>query len=699
MSFRSLFPMLGRRAAPVLALLASATAFTVLVVETRAYFIDVPFWDEWLLPPLIALRDRGELGLSQLMVPHNEHIPFFPRLVLLALAGLTNWDLWYECVANLVLGLVSLMPLLLWLRRDARLDGAWRQALYATVAIVVLSLNQWENWMWGWQVEVFLCTAALTWGIFALTSMRGVGSVVIASICGVVASFSFASGLLFWPATLPAAWGRWKRRPLIFAGWLAVGVATMAWYAHAIMPQISASGGIRPPTPGVLLTTASRVLGTSLTGSASAGSAELVGVIGVLAAVGLGVAAYRTRTASDVEAWPWWTLLLFGLASMVMIAYGRTLSPGGPIPSRYLTFANFAWTALAVLFVRLDRRLLIASLLVPVLTTITAVQGRQEYVSRRQSLHVARTALYQPIDNPLLRRLFWREDFVLEQLPMLQRLHLSVFDCARQISKEDWDQAAIKIARYGRSGDVAVTSSDWGARCLGERLQAGTSGVRVVSSGERQANVEAALAGKGSAFLVTGGDLVSLEARTWIERHGFPLYRSPIGSLRLLYFPDRVSFVRDRLRAEDVAADRPMFERHRNLIAAEDDQFFPWGWEHPQTDARGGFRSIVTREAFLYVPVVREAPRTLRIDCRDAPILLSARGDVTVTIAINDVQVFERKLARDDLAWQVDLSSAAWRYGANVVRISLTGGHDTEPAPAFTPLLNVRQLTFESASN
>jgi hypothetical protein len=183
--------------------------------------------------------------------------------------------------------------------------------------------------------------------------------------------------------------------------------------------------------------------------------------------------------------------------------------------------------------------------------------------------------------------------------------------------------------------------------------------------------------------------VVSADARSWIERHGFPLYRSPIGSMRLFYYPDRTAFVRDRLRPEDVAADRPRFEQDRDLIGADDDKFFLWGWEHPQQDAQGRYRSIVTPAASLYVPVIRQAPTALSLEVSDAP---DAAVTVPVTIAVNDVPVGQGTLARardcDCRTLRLDLAAAAWRYGANIVQLQV-------PSLDRGGQLAVRHLIFE----
>jgi hypothetical protein len=437
------------------------------------------------------------------------------------------------------------------------------------------------------------------------------------------------------------------------------------------------------------------VLGSSLVGyREKVVPANLVGAFGVLAAAGVAIKGYRERARSDTGAWRWWTLLAFALASMLLIAAGRRLPISRPVPSRYLTFANLYWVALAVLLVRAERRLMAVALLVPALTMMTAFDARELYIHRKLTLLGGRAALYAPIDSPVLGRFFWSSDFVLSQLSTLRRLHLSVYDCSRQLSRGDWEQAAATIRRHSRPGDVVVTSNDWGAACLTEHLRGSSAGVSIISAGESQAKALAALDGKQAAFLISGGDVGSFDARTWIERHGFPLYRSPIGSLRLLYYPDRVAFVRDRLGSDEIAADRTRFEGDGDLIAADDDRFFLWGWDHPQTDAQGRYRSILTHSVSLYVPVVRRSPAGLRIEFSDALLLGASRRDVAVTTIVNDVPAGSGTLAQNRLTLHMDLWSAAWRYGANIVRLELDNGGRAEP-PVVEPLLIVRRVIFE----
>jgi hypothetical protein len=553
-----------------------------LAVQTRLYFVDVPFWDEWLLLPLIILREQGALSASDLIAAHNEHRPLFPRLLLLALAGLTRWNLWYECVANIVLGLVTLAPLFLWIHHDRRLNALQRVVLYVSTAVVFLSLNQWENWMWGWQVQVFLTTAALTWGTFVLASNLTASAVPLAAGCGIVATFSFGNGLLFWPATLPLAWFKWRRRPGVLASWIGIATVTIAVYFRGL-----GGGGlyfIGPSTLDLLRTvhTASRMLGSALASDAHVIGPALVGLVGLVLVIPVAFGVIKDARGGDVTSLTWTTILAFGLGSVLLIALGRVLPVNQAIPSRYVGFANLHWMAIAALLTRRWWWAAMPGLLISVMATVAGVDARPLYAARKASLLSARSALYAPVDNPLLDRFFWDRAFVAAHVGALRQLRLSLYDCSRQLSEGDWRAAARAIETHSRPGDLVIASNDWGAACLTERLHAGSSSVTVVSSGESRANVQASLESRPSAFLVTGGDARSFDARTWIERHGFPIYRSPIGSMRLFYYPDRIAYVRDRLRPDEVMADRLAFGNDVDLVEAEDNRFFLWGWDHPR---------------------------------------------------------------------------------------------------------------------
>ncbi len=675
-------------------MLVAGAALLYLVLEVRAYYIDIPFWDEWLLLPLLWQQAHGGVSLSALLTPHNEHIPLVPRIALLALAQASGWNLWYECVANIVTGAAILAALVLVVRRRSR-PAVERHALYATLAVVTFSLNQWENWIWGWQLAVFLNAAALAWALVLLTASPNAVRLLLASGCGLVATFSFGNGLLFWPATLPLVWARWRQRPAGLVYWCLVAAAATWVYLSRLDLSVLIGVERRALDAGQMLDVTLRTLGSALTGHLDGSRlVAVVGAAGLLLAV-VTSARHLRRPDWRAETLAWTALLLYGIGTALLVALGRTIPPHEAIPPRYLTFINLFWIAVVVLSDRGRWRQVSMALIVAGAATATALQAREQYVQRKASLLSARSALYGPPDNPLLSRLFWDKQVVVDLLPMLRDLRVSVYDCRRQLSRGDWQAAADTLAVRGRPGDLVVTTTAWAAACLIEHLEGRNPGVTVVSADESQANTLDALKGRSVAFLTSGGDVRSGDARAWVERHGFPLYRSPVGSVRLFFHPDRAAFVSRRLTTGEIARDAATLASTPDLVTRADDHFLLHGWSHDASDTGGHFRALLDRVGSLYVPVVRQAPQRFRLHGRKAAALEALPGGNTLTVSVNDAPIAEVPIPHTEVSLDLDVAAAPWHHGGNVLRVELRHTPGVALNRDDFPLLIVRRLVLE----
>lgn len=175
-----------------------------LVYLVAKWHVDVPFFDEWTLVGTLEKSYLGTLAVSDLFRQHMEHRPFFPTLILLPLARLTAWNVTYEVALNVAIAVAIFVALALQLRGTFRslgqLGAEW---LAPVVSLMVFPLKAWQNWLWGWQITIFLTMFAVVAGIILLCrpTLRWV-DFVGATLLGVVASYSFASGLTYWPIGL-----------------------------------------------------------------------------------------------------------------------------------------------------------------------------------------------------------------------------------------------------------------------------------------------------------------------------------------------------------------------------------------------------------------------------------------------------------------------------------------------------------------
>lgn len=187
----------------LLVVLTAAPLIYLIYVMTK-WAVDVPYWDQWDFAPLLLKSYDGHVTFADLFAQHNEHRIVFPRLLMLALARLTAWNILYEQGASVVLAAAIWLVLAFQTKRLVRLAGSagpiWALPM---ISLVVFSLAQQENWFWGWQLQIFMNVLAAVAGMVVLAGSwpsrtRFAGAVALS----VVAAYSFANGVVCWPAGL-----------------------------------------------------------------------------------------------------------------------------------------------------------------------------------------------------------------------------------------------------------------------------------------------------------------------------------------------------------------------------------------------------------------------------------------------------------------------------------------------------------------
>src|SRR3954471_24168411 len=73
--------------------------------------VNVVAGDEWAVVPLFEKLYAGELSLSDLLAQHNEHRIFFPRIAMLSLGVITQWNVIAEMYLTEICFLVTLLIL------------------------------------------------------------------------------------------------------------------------------------------------------------------------------------------------------------------------------------------------------------------------------------------------------------------------------------------------------------------------------------------------------------------------------------------------------------------------------------------------------------------------------------------------------------------------------------------------------------
>ncbi|MBI2331407.1 MAG: hypothetical protein HYU84_04455, partial [Chloroflexi bacterium] len=152
--------------------IAVLTLLPILVVGLYIHFfgLNIPFWDQWYFVKHLMMQSNGQLTFDVLLSQHNEHRPFFPRLIWLVLAGFTHYNIKAELWTNL---LIAFGTFAFFARRALR---TWQEHtveapvfLLPLISLLLFNLGSRESWIQGFQTVMFLGMACIIIGVFFLT--------------------------------------------------------------------------------------------------------------------------------------------------------------------------------------------------------------------------------------------------------------------------------------------------------------------------------------------------------------------------------------------------------------------------------------------------------------------------------------------------------------------------------------------------
>ena len=324
--------------------LAIAVALPLLLAAFVAtQYVDVPMYDEWIWSPLVLALHDGALKFSDLWAPQGAHRSLVPTALALGLAHFDGWSMRDEALVSVALA--ALTQALLWYLLRRRSASARAAALpFCVASLLLYSLVQSENWLWGFQLSWLLVNLA-TVAVVALLDAPSAGPLRFsgAVAAALIASFSlvFGCGAWFAGAVMFATRREWWRAA-IWLGCAAVASAAFAYgYALPHDEHGWASGAASPLLDAAQFVLA--YLGAPLGIAGGRWTSELLGTVLLLAGAALLIEAWRA--GRDVAAWT--ALLAFALLAGVMEAVGRAGNGvDGALAFRYTTPASLAWIAL-----------------------------------------------------------------------------------------------------------------------------------------------------------------------------------------------------------------------------------------------------------------------------------------------------------------------------------------------------------------
>ncbi len=335
----------------------------ILGMLVLRYSVNLPFWDQWMLMPdlFFKIHNEGAISFSDLIEQHNESRKVFPKLIFLNLAYLTHWDVRYEMLAIFLLACFISLSIYVLNRRTVRGSKIKGLIIAFLANLLIFSTIQYDNWFWGIQLVVFMPIASLTFTILiAYSGLSTPAKHLNALILSIVATFSYANGLLSWilfPFILVLTEMKsrsdfWKKK-LLFIPWIICFIATLIVYFNDFQKPESSPGfsnAINNPIKTVQFFLA--FLGSPLGSGIKESEITISTIIGGLEiVVFLGIIFYLLRHRKNYELFHrsigWLAIASYTIVSAAVTAAGRVgLGLETSQHSRYTTFSIYLLVAL-----------------------------------------------------------------------------------------------------------------------------------------------------------------------------------------------------------------------------------------------------------------------------------------------------------------------------------------------------------------
>ena len=336
---------------------ARKLAYLVLILAPPAYIlwaihdcgVPAPFLDQWEFVPLLQKMHDHTLRFSDLWAQHNEHRIPFPKIVMLALAVPTGWNIRYEFATSFLVACLTFL-LLYTLLRKAFPDHlpSW---LPIAFSLIIFSPIQSENWLWGWQMQIFMAVFGAVAAVWAIERWPGAGKgLLVAIAAALLSSYSFSSGLCTWVIVVPLLLAPGRRRWSHVVIWALACAVTVGLYLHNyVKPAEHPRLSLFIENPVLFLEYVAIYLGSPL-GCGSAYAALVGGTVWLIAAIVLPITLCRTNRGLAASMMPWLCLAWYALISACATGIGRFgLGVSQAMAPRYTTIASLLILAVLVM--------------------------------------------------------------------------------------------------------------------------------------------------------------------------------------------------------------------------------------------------------------------------------------------------------------------------------------------------------------
>jgi hypothetical protein len=218
----------------VILLIAVLPAF-FQVVSIFKYGVNIPYWDQWCMPPIFEKIAEGRFTFQDLLTQQNEHRPVFAFLFSIGLTRITDWDIRWEMIFSFFLACVIALCIYRLIRLAVK-DATLASITFLAANFLIFSPIQVENWLHGIQISVYLALSAFVGCLVVSASKQhpAVKFLLCAVLC-TISTFSFANGMVSWVVASVVLASESREYMRKFQGKLLILCWTAAFFSNLIL--------------------------------------------------------------------------------------------------------------------------------------------------------------------------------------------------------------------------------------------------------------------------------------------------------------------------------------------------------------------------------------------------------------------------------------------------------------------------------
>ncbi|MEG4118686.1 hypothetical protein QUA43_14565 [Microcoleus sp. N9_B4] len=141
----------------------------LLIGFVANFSVNVPVDDEWRLASLFEKIAGGNVTFNDFWALHSNHRILFPKIIIAVLAFASRWNINYQLCLSIGLAAITFIAMYKLSSMQVKnvADDLWHLANILT-CILLFSLVQHENWLWGFQLAWFFVNFCFVAAVYAL---------------------------------------------------------------------------------------------------------------------------------------------------------------------------------------------------------------------------------------------------------------------------------------------------------------------------------------------------------------------------------------------------------------------------------------------------------------------------------------------------------------------------------------------------